>query len=330
MSFIIKKPIVANYYMMINDMWRNEFYHRALSKVAKDKVVLDIGTGTGILAAYALNAGAKFVYAVEQKPDAAEMAQFILSKCFDQSRFKVICSNFWTTDIDNQIEKNSIDILVSETVGPGLFDQGMIQTWYCATPFLKKDAISIPDCLSFDVNIWHSDNIDEIFGIDSQKRLGFFKEAVVDEKNLIDNNYAQALIEFNDYVKLSVGNTVGNRYKTEWRIVKNPMIPPYREYKDFCKVTKDSLPELNFYDYDLPMHIQADLKFELELTDTNNIVALIHKISFESDTIYLHDAILMPWRYSPVFQIKDSGKKQFKFNPNLGHMTDDAWIISTI
>jgi hypothetical protein len=37
----------------------------------------------------------------------------------------VILGNFWTSDIDNQIDQK-IDILVSETIGPGLFDQGMI------------------------------------------------------------------------------------------------------------------------------------------------------------------------------------------------------------
>jgi predicted RNA methylase len=325
MSFTIKKELLNGYHMMINDLWRNKFYHKALSKVSKNKVVLDVGTGTGILSVYALNAGATFVYAVEQDPDAAEMAQFILSKCFDQSRFKVICGNFWTTDIDNQIEKNSIDILVSETIGPGLFDQGMIQTWHCAKPFLKKDAISIPDCLSFDVNIWHSDNINEIFNNPPRSNL-YFDKLVIDEKNLIDNNYAQALLEFNNNV-----NMTDDTYKTEWRIVKNPIIFPNREYKDFFKVTKDSLPVLNFYDSKPPMHIQADLKFELDLTDSNdNIIALIHKISFETDTIYLYDASLMPWRFSPVFQIKDSGKKLFRYNTHLKKMTDKEWIISNL
>jgi len=337
MSFTIKKELLNGYHPMINDLWRNKFYHKALSKVSKNKVVLDVGTGTGILSVYALNAGATFVYAVEQNPDAAEMAQFILSKCFDQSRFKVICGNFWTTDIDNQIEKNSIDILVSETVGPGLFDQGMIQTWHCAKPFLKKDAISIPDCLSFDVNIWHSDNINEIFGAPPDfARPGIHKPgkfAEINETNLIDNNYIQALMAFNDdfsNIEIDLNNDP-NRCKTRWRIVKNPTISPVRTYKDVCKVTKDSLPELTFYDCNPPMHIQADLKFELDLSDsTNNIIALIHKMSFETDTIYLYDASLMPWRFSPVFQIKDSGKKQFKLNPNLGHMTDYEWIISNL
>ena len=321
--------------MMINDLERNQFFHRALSTVAKDKVVLDIGTGTGILSVYALTAGAKFVYAVEKDPEAAKMAQAILSKCFDQSRFKVICCNFWTTDIDTQLEENSIDLLVSETVGPGLFDQGMIQTWHCAKPFLKKDAISIPDCLSSDVKIWQSKNTNDIFNNKWPPRFprGIF--STVDEENLIDSNYTQALIAFNEEVsEVEVGDIVDiknndSRCKTEWKIVKNITVPHDHEYKDIYKFTKDSLPELAFYDCDPPYHIQADIKFELDLIDTS-VVALIHKISFESDTLYLYNAPLSAWKFSPVFQIKDAGRTQFKFNPNFGFMTDDEWIISSI
>ena len=63
---------------MLNDKVRNEFYYNALKKSAKDKVVIDIGTGTGLLAAYALEHGAKFVYAVEGNRNSANMAQNVL------------------------------------------------------------------------------------------------------------------------------------------------------------------------------------------------------------------------------------------------------------
>ena len=53
---------------MLQDHVRTGCYHQAFLRNAvdfKDKVVLDVGTGTGILAFFAIQAGARLVYAVE-------------------------------------------------------------------------------------------------------------------------------------------------------------------------------------------------------------------------------------------------------------------------
>jgi protein arginine N-methyltransferase 1 len=51
---------------MINDTGRNIFYKNAIESCVKDKIVVDIGTGTGFLSIWAARAGAKKVYSVEQ------------------------------------------------------------------------------------------------------------------------------------------------------------------------------------------------------------------------------------------------------------------------
>lgn len=45
--------------------YRNAMYHN--KHVFKDKIVLDVGSGTGILSMFAANAGAKHVYGVRRK-----------------------------------------------------------------------------------------------------------------------------------------------------------------------------------------------------------------------------------------------------------------------
>lgn len=53
---------------MLGDSSRNQAYYDAIlnNKVEfKNKIVLDIGTGTGILSVFCAQAGAKTVYAVE-------------------------------------------------------------------------------------------------------------------------------------------------------------------------------------------------------------------------------------------------------------------------
>lgn len=46
--------------------YRNAMYHN--KHVFKDKIVLDVGSGTGILSMFAANAGAKHVYGVRHSP----------------------------------------------------------------------------------------------------------------------------------------------------------------------------------------------------------------------------------------------------------------------
>ena len=117
-SHKIQNHHIAYYLCMIKDKWRNNFFLNALTKHASGKVVLDVGSGTGILAFYALKAGAKFVYAVEKDSTVASIADQILSKKFDRSRFQVINKNFWTDEFDNSIH-HQIDLLVAELIGPG-------------------------------------------------------------------------------------------------------------------------------------------------------------------------------------------------------------------
>lgn len=45
--------------------YRNAMYHN--KHVFKDKIVLDVGSGTGILSMFAANAGAKHVYGVRHQ-----------------------------------------------------------------------------------------------------------------------------------------------------------------------------------------------------------------------------------------------------------------------
>ncbi len=67
---------------MIRDKARTEAYKKAIEQnkhLFKDKTVLDIGTGTGILSLFAAACGAKKVYAVDNA-DIAHFAREIVKK----------------------------------------------------------------------------------------------------------------------------------------------------------------------------------------------------------------------------------------------------------
>ncbi|WP_217442499.1 50S ribosomal protein L11 methyltransferase [Myxococcus sp. CA033] len=57
---------IAEHHRMLYDTVRVHAYRSSLFRHARDQVVLDIGTGTGLLAILAAKAGARHVYAIEE------------------------------------------------------------------------------------------------------------------------------------------------------------------------------------------------------------------------------------------------------------------------
>jgi predicted RNA methylase len=51
---------------MINDEERVDAYRKALSSISDEKVIIDVGAGTGILSMMAIDYGAQCVFAIEK------------------------------------------------------------------------------------------------------------------------------------------------------------------------------------------------------------------------------------------------------------------------
>lgn len=104
---------------MINDRNRNKFYADAIKASAPGKVVVDIGTGTGILSILSARAGAKKVYAVEQDPGRAEFARQMFQRLNLTNVIEVVNANFLDTEISG-------DIYVSETINVQIFGEDIL------------------------------------------------------------------------------------------------------------------------------------------------------------------------------------------------------------
>jgi len=100
------------HYAMINDLPRNQFYHDALSAVVTpDSIVVEIGTGSGLLAMIACKAGAKHVTAIEANRHLADIARMNISKNGMQDRITVI--NALSTDVKaSDLPHGKADVLV--------------------------------------------------------------------------------------------------------------------------------------------------------------------------------------------------------------------------
>ena len=160
----------SSYYIheqMLKDKIRTGTYQSAIMQnpdVFKDKIVLDIGCGTGILSIFAAKAGAKQVFGIE-------FADITIFKS------KV-------EDVNLPVEK--VDIIISEWMGYFLLYESMLDTvLYARDKWLNKDGYLLPDHAtitlagiedmdykSSKINFW-----DNVWGVD----MSCFKNAVIGE-----------------------------------------------------------------------------------------------------------------------------------------------------
>jgi len=127
---------------MMHDSVRTGTYQRAFlsnKEDFRDKIVLDVGTGSGILAFFALQAGAKKVYAVEASNMAHYAKQLVqANKCDD----KIIVLQGKIEDLS---PPEKVDIIVSEPIGFLLVHERMLETYVVARQkWLKPEGRMFP------------------------------------------------------------------------------------------------------------------------------------------------------------------------------------------
>ena len=106
---------------MVADRWRTRAFARALRETVRaGDTVLDVGTGTGVLAMIAAQAGASQVYAVDQSPIAQTAANLVKANGL-QDRVKVLRGPASEVNLDEPV-----DLLVSEWLGHMAFVENML------------------------------------------------------------------------------------------------------------------------------------------------------------------------------------------------------------
>ncbi|KAL0221797.1 hypothetical protein RCL1_001651 [Eukaryota sp. TZLM3-RCL] len=109
-----------------------------------DKVVLDVGCGTGILSMFAAKAGARKVYAVDASNIVHTARRLVSINNFDD-QIEVIEGKVEDIDLPEKV-----DIIISEWLGYCCYYEAMLTSVLVArNRFLKDDGIMAPDRVTF-------------------------------------------------------------------------------------------------------------------------------------------------------------------------------------
>jgi protein arginine N-methyltransferase 1 len=122
--------------------YRNAVYHN--KHLFRDKIVLDIGSGTGILAMFAARAGARHVIGIEYSNIAHQSKQIIKDNHLDDKITIIHSKVEEVEEFPHGIQQ--VDIIISEWMGYCLFYESMLNTViYARDKWLAQDGILFPD-----------------------------------------------------------------------------------------------------------------------------------------------------------------------------------------
>lgn len=129
---------------MLKDVVRTKSYQNVIYQnkfLFKDKVVLDVGAGTGILSLFCAKAGAAHVYAVECS-QMANMAKQIV----EANGFSNVITVLKGKIEEIELPVTKVDIIISEWMGYFLLFENMLNTvLYARDKWLVDDGIVLPD-----------------------------------------------------------------------------------------------------------------------------------------------------------------------------------------
>ena len=187
---------------MLTDTHRMDSYYTAISSNAevafKDKIVMDVGTGSGILAIWAAKAGAKKVYAIEYT-DMAQNARKLVEANGVSDIVTVIQGT--VEGIKLPLEEDGfgdaeneqvVDVIVSEWMGYMLIRESMLDSVLVARDrYLKKDT-----------------------GIMLPSHASVLIAPIIDETVRLNNNYDynEAMDDWYDFVESTKENYGGVDY----------------------------------------------------------------------------------------------------------------------
>ncbi|EXJ87857.1 protein arginine N-methyltransferase 3 [Capronia coronata CBS 617.96] len=211
---------------MIKDRIRTDSYRDFIydhKDLFKDKVVLDVGCGTGILSMFCAKAGAKLVIAVDNS-DIIDKARENVFRNGLQSIVK--CLRGKIEEVNMPVPQ--VDVIVSEWMGYCLLYESMLDSvLYARDKYLAPDGLMVPSHATLriapladsDLKASHIDFWRDVYGFDMAAMLERAHEEVVvrvtDEKELAGDSYP--FLELDLHTTTVEDLTFTKPFKTTWK-----------------------------------------------------------------------------------------------------------------
>ena len=140
-----RRTIPGWHFAMLNDQARNDAFERAIAKAAPGRrLVLDIGTGSGLLAMMAARAGAERVVACEANTPLAQVAARIIARNGYADRITVVAKRSTQLAVGQDLPQPA-DLLISEILDAGLLGEGVIRSFrHACAALITPTAAIIP------------------------------------------------------------------------------------------------------------------------------------------------------------------------------------------
>ncbi|XVF34987.1 hypothetical protein REPUB_Repub18cG0105900 [Reevesia pubescens] len=199
---------------MLKDLVRTKTYQNVIYQnkfLFQNKVVLDVGAGTGILSLFCAKAGASHVYAVECS-HMADMAKQIVETNGLSDVVTVLKGKI--EEIELPVAK--VDIIISEWMGYFLLFENMLNTvLYARDKWLVNDGIVLPDkaslyLIAIEDAEYKDDKIEfwnNVYGFDMSciKKQAMMEPLVdtVDQNQIVTNSH---LLKTMDISKMAPGD----------------------------------------------------------------------------------------------------------------------------
>lgn len=127
MQNLLSQNVPQFHRTILTDQWRNDVYDAALRRIIRPgDHVLDIGTGSGLLAMMAARAGAARVIACEMNPVTAALAETVIAANGYADRIQVVARHSKDLEVGRDLER-PVDVIVSEIVSNTLVGQNVLE-----------------------------------------------------------------------------------------------------------------------------------------------------------------------------------------------------------